>query len=104
MIVPICAPEVSVAQRHGRICKSYHRFLTSAKICLNGGASNSVTQLFIERAREVAGEEKVVEDMSGCAHHVDPGINRQAHDVQIAKRDLGKSLDRIETVNKPKAA
>src|SRR5450432_2902685 len=26
------------------------------------------------------------------------------HDVQIAKRDLGKTLDRIETVNKPKAA
>ena len=26
------------------------------------------------------------------------------HDVQIAKRDLGKILDRIETVNKPKAA
>jgi addiction module HigA family antidote len=26
------------------------------------------------------------------------------HDVQIAKRDLGKSLDPIETVNKPKAA
>jgi plasmid maintenance system antidote protein VapI len=26
------------------------------------------------------------------------------YDVQIAKRDLGKSLDRIETVNKPKAA
>jgi hypothetical protein len=25
-------------------------------------------------------------------------------DVQIAKRDLGKILDRIETVNKPKAA
>lgn len=25
-------------------------------------------------------------------------------DVQIAKRDLGKMLDRIETVNKPKAA
>jgi hypothetical protein len=24
--------------------------------------------------------------------------------VQIAKRDLGKILDRIETVNKPKAA
>jgi addiction module HigA family antidote len=26
------------------------------------------------------------------------------HDVQIAKRDLGKVLDRIETINKPKAA
>jgi hypothetical protein len=26
------------------------------------------------------------------------------YDVQIAKRDLGKILDRIETVNKPKAA
>ena len=26
------------------------------------------------------------------------------YDVQIAKRALGKSLDRIETVNKPKAA
>jgi antitoxin HigA-1 len=26
------------------------------------------------------------------------------YDVQIAKRDLGKTLDRIETVNKPKAA
>ena len=26
------------------------------------------------------------------------------YDVQIAKRDLGRSLDRIETVNKPKAA
>jgi addiction module HigA family antidote len=26
------------------------------------------------------------------------------YDVQIAKRDLGKVLDRIETVNKPKAA
>ena len=26
------------------------------------------------------------------------------HDVQVAKRDLGKVLDRIETVNKPKAA
>jgi antitoxin HigA-1 len=25
-------------------------------------------------------------------------------DVQVAKRDLGKILDRIETVNKPKAA
>jgi hypothetical protein len=28
----------------------------------------------------------------------------RGNDVQIAKRDLGKSLDRIETVNKPKAA
>ena len=26
------------------------------------------------------------------------------YDVQIAKRDLGKIIDRIETVNKPKAA
>jgi hypothetical protein len=26
------------------------------------------------------------------------------YDIQIAKRDLGKVLDRIETVNKPKAA
>ncbi|NPU65107.1 HigA family addiction module antidote protein [Bradyrhizobium sp. 83012] len=26
------------------------------------------------------------------------------YDVQIAKRSLGKSLDRIETVNKPRAA
>lgn len=26
------------------------------------------------------------------------------YDVQIARRDLGKVLDRIETVNKPKAA
>jgi plasmid maintenance system antidote protein VapI len=26
------------------------------------------------------------------------------YDVQIAKRDLGKILDRIETVNKPMAA
>jgi plasmid maintenance system antidote protein VapI len=26
------------------------------------------------------------------------------YDVQVAKRDLGKILDRIETVNKPKAA
>jgi addiction module HigA family antidote len=26
------------------------------------------------------------------------------HDVQIAKRDLGKALDRIEIVNKPRAA
>jgi addiction module HigA family antidote len=26
------------------------------------------------------------------------------HDIQIAKRDLGKALDRIETVNKPEAA
>ena len=26
------------------------------------------------------------------------------YDVQIAQRDLGKVLDRIETVNKPKAA
>lgn len=26
------------------------------------------------------------------------------HDVEIAKRDLGKTLDRIEIVNKPKAA
>jgi plasmid maintenance system antidote protein VapI len=26
------------------------------------------------------------------------------YDVQIAKRDLGKVLDRIEIVNKPKAA
>jgi hypothetical protein len=25
-------------------------------------------------------------------------------DVQIAKRDLGKMLDRIETINKPTAA
>ena len=26
------------------------------------------------------------------------------YDIQIAKRDLSKILDRIETVNKPKAA
>jgi antitoxin HigA-1 len=26
------------------------------------------------------------------------------YDIQIARRDLGKLLDRIETVNKPKAA
>jgi addiction module HigA family antidote len=26
------------------------------------------------------------------------------YDVQVAKRDLGKILDRIETVNKPEAA
>lgn len=26
------------------------------------------------------------------------------YDIQIAKRDLGKALDRIETVNKPEAA
>jgi addiction module HigA family antidote len=26
------------------------------------------------------------------------------YDIQIAKRDLGKALDRIETVNKPRAA
>jgi addiction module HigA family antidote len=26
------------------------------------------------------------------------------YDLQIAKRDLGKGLDRIETVNKPQAA
>jgi len=31
--------------------------------------------------------------------------NLQAdYDVQLAQRDLGKILDRIETVNKPKAA
>ena len=29
---------------------------------------------------------------------------RDDYDIQIAKRDLGKTLDRIETVNKPKAA
>jgi hypothetical protein len=37
-----------------------------------GGASNSTTQLFIEHVRAVAGEEKMVEDVSGCALHVDP--------------------------------
>ncbi|MDU1695629.1 MAG: HigA family addiction module antitoxin, partial [Bradyrhizobium sp.] len=26
------------------------------------------------------------------------------YDVQVAKRSLGKTLDRIETVNKPRAA
>jgi plasmid maintenance system antidote protein VapI len=26
------------------------------------------------------------------------------YDIQIARRDLGKILDRIETVNKPEAA
>jgi addiction module HigA family antidote len=26
------------------------------------------------------------------------------YDIQIARRDLGKALDRIESVNKPKAA
>lgn len=26
------------------------------------------------------------------------------YDIQIARRDLGKTLDRIETVNKPQAA
>jgi antitoxin HigA-1 len=26
------------------------------------------------------------------------------YDIQVAKRDLGRLLDRIETVNKPKAA
>jgi antitoxin HigA-1 len=26
------------------------------------------------------------------------------YDVQIARRDLGKTLDRVKTVNKPKAA
>jgi addiction module HigA family antidote len=26
------------------------------------------------------------------------------YDIQIARRDLGKALDRIKTVNKPKAA
>jgi addiction module HigA family antidote len=26
------------------------------------------------------------------------------YDIQIARRDLGKTLERIETVNKPKAA
>jgi hypothetical protein len=32
-------------------------------------------------------------------------LNRQNdYDVQIAKRDLGKILDRIEIVNKPTAA
>ena len=32
-------------------------------------------------------------------------LNLQSdYDVQIARRDLGKSLDRIELVNKPKAA
>ncbi len=32
-------------------------------------------------------------------------LNLQSdYDVQIARRDLGKSLDRIERVNKPKAA
>jgi hypothetical protein len=29
---------------------------------------------------------------------------RAALDVQVARRDLGKILDRMETVNKPKAA
>jgi addiction module HigA family antidote len=29
---------------------------------------------------------------------------QNGYDVQVAKRDLGKILDRIETVNKPKAA
>jgi hypothetical protein len=31
-------------------------------------------------------------------------MSRNDYDIQIAKRDLGKVLDRIETVNKPKAA
>ncbi len=32
-------------------------------------------------------------------------LNLQSdYDVQIARRDLGKSLDRIEPVNKPRAA
>jgi antitoxin HigA-1 len=31
-------------------------------------------------------------------------LNLQNDYIQIAKRDLGKILDRIETVNKPKAA
>ena len=26
------------------------------------------------------------------------------YDVQVAKRELGKALDRVETVNKPQAA
>jgi len=29
---------------------------------------------------------------------------RNDYDIQIAKRDLGKALDRIESVNKPKTA
>lgn len=32
-------------------------------------------------------------------------LNLQSdYDIQIARRDLGKALDRIETVNKPKVA
>jgi len=34
-----------------------------------------------------------------------PWLNLQNdYDVQIAKRDIGRVLDRIEAVNKPKAA
>jgi len=29
---------------------------------------------------------------------------QNGYDIQVAKRDLGKVLERIETVNKPKAA
>jgi len=36
--------------------------------------------------------------------HIVAEVKRTDYDVQVAKRDLGKILDRIEAVNKPKAA
>ena len=49
----------SVPLSTARSCKSYTRFLTSARTFSNSRACNSVTQLCIEHAREVAGEENV---------------------------------------------
>jgi len=47
--------------------------------------------------------------MAQCASLIAPTCSGHLggfalYDVQIAKLDLGKILDRIETVNKPKAA
>jgi peptidoglycan/LPS O-acetylase OafA/YrhL len=41
---------------------------------------------------------------AGTLPAADSFAKQNDYDVQIAKRDLGKILDRIETVNKPKAA
>jgi hypothetical protein len=39
----------------------------------------------------------------GSQRHSFGSISKNDYDLQIAKRDLGKILNRIEPVNKPKA-
>ena len=78
---------------------------------ISAGALATACGLPRRRIERIAGEKTGV--TAGTALRLGKALGTTAelwlnlqtdHDVQLAKRDLAKILDRIETVNKPRAA